>query len=125
MIVAALVFSAAVADLSAKKTVTITETPASDSRIEYIGRTMVEGGTVSYDWAEVYFRVRFTGRKERHIELWVTLILAVMVRKAAIGMIRSLLRLRTAILLMLRSQPAISEPTGILTTRGIKRWPTV
>ena len=61
MIVAALVFSAAVADLSAKKTVTITETPASDSRIEYIGRTMVEGGTVSYDWAGVYFRVRFTG----------------------------------------------------------------
>ena len=29
---------------------------------------MVEGGTVSYDWAGVYFRVRFTGRKERHIE---------------------------------------------------------
>ena len=61
MIVAALVFVAAGADLSAKKPVSLTETPASDSRIEYTGRTMVEGETVSYDWAGVYFRVRFTG----------------------------------------------------------------
>ena len=47
--------------LSAKKTVTVVETPASDSRIEYTGRILVEGDEVSYDWSGVYFRVRFTG----------------------------------------------------------------
>ena len=49
------------ADLSAKKTKAITETPASDSRIEFIGRTQVNGTEVTYDWSGVYFRVRFTG----------------------------------------------------------------
>ena len=33
--------------LSAKKTVTVVETPASDSRIEYTGRILVEGDEVS------------------------------------------------------------------------------
>ena len=47
--------------LSAKKTVIVVETPASDSRIEYTGRIFVEGEEVSYDWSGVYFRVRFTG----------------------------------------------------------------
>ena len=57
----ALVLISTGADLSAKKIAQIKETPASDSRIEYIGRTLVEGGDVSYDWSGVYFRVRFTG----------------------------------------------------------------
>ena len=49
------------ADLSAKKTKEIIETPASDSRIEYTGRTLVNGDEVSYDWSGVYFRVKFNG----------------------------------------------------------------
>lgn len=48
-------------DLSAKKAKELIETPASDSRIEYTGRTLVEGNDVSYDWSGVYFRVRFSG----------------------------------------------------------------
>ena len=47
--------------LSAKKIKEYTETPASDLRIEYTGRTLVEGNDVSYDWSGVYFRVRFNG----------------------------------------------------------------
>ena len=61
LIIAALALMAANVDLSAKKTASLTETPASDARIEYIGRTHIEGESVSYDWAGVYFRVRFTG----------------------------------------------------------------
>ena len=45
----------------AKKAKEFTETPASDSRIEYTGRTLVEGSDVTYDWSGVYFRVRFNG----------------------------------------------------------------
>ena len=61
LLIAVLSLVAAGADLSAKKTFALTETPASDARIEYTGRTLVEGETVSYDWSGVYFRVRFTG----------------------------------------------------------------
>ncbi len=49
------------ADLSAKKAKEIIETPASDSRIEYTGRTLVNGDEVTYDWSGVYFRVKFNG----------------------------------------------------------------
>jgi len=49
------------ADLSAKKVKEIIETPASDSRIEFTGRTLTEGSDVTYDWAGVYFRVKFNG----------------------------------------------------------------
>ncbi len=49
------------ADLSAKKTKEIIETPASDSRIEFTGRTLTEGSDVTYDWAGVYFKVKFSG----------------------------------------------------------------
>ena len=49
------------ADLNAKKAKEVTETPASDSRIEYTGRTVVNGNDVSYDWSGVYFRVKFNG----------------------------------------------------------------
>jgi len=48
-------------DLSARKAKELKETPASDSRIEYTGRTLTEGSDVSYDWSGVYFRVRFNG----------------------------------------------------------------
>ena len=47
--------------VSAKKTNEIKETPGSDSRIEYTGRTQVNGNDVSYDWSGVYCRVRFNG----------------------------------------------------------------
>ncbi len=52
-------FSAA--DISAKKTKEYKETPATDTRIEYTGRTVVTGTDVSYDWSGVYFRVKFNG----------------------------------------------------------------
>ena len=58
MAVLGLAFSA---DLSAKKVKETIETPASDSRIEYTGRTLVNGNEVSYDWSGVYFRVKFNG----------------------------------------------------------------
>ena len=48
-------------DLSAQKSKSIIETPASDTRIEYTGRTYINGPEVSYDWSGVYFRVRFEG----------------------------------------------------------------
>ena len=58
MAVLGLVFSV---DLSAKKVKETVETPASDSRIEYTGRTLVNGNEVSYDWSGVYVRVKFNG----------------------------------------------------------------
>ena len=48
-------------DLSARKAKVSIETPASDSRIEYTGRILVNGDDVSYDWSGVYFRIRFSG----------------------------------------------------------------
>ena len=48
-------------DLAAKKAKELIETPASDTRIEFTGRTLREGTDVSYDWSGVYFRVRFNG----------------------------------------------------------------
>ena len=38
-----------------------TRTDAADSRISYTGRTLAEGGNVSFDWSGVYARIRFTG----------------------------------------------------------------
>lgn len=35
--------------------------PASDKRLVYVGRTLVEGGDVSFDWSSTYVRVSFTG----------------------------------------------------------------
>ena len=49
------------AEVSAKKAKEIIETPASDARIEFTGRTLVEGNDVTYDWSGVYFRVKFSG----------------------------------------------------------------
>ena len=34
---------------------------AADSRITYVGRTLVQEGTVSFDWSAVYARISFTG----------------------------------------------------------------
>lgn len=36
--------------------------PASDSRVTFVGRTMVEDTDVSFDWTGVYFRIAFTGK---------------------------------------------------------------
>ena len=36
-------------------------TPASDTRITYVGRTLTHGDSVSFDWSGVYARVRFEG----------------------------------------------------------------
>lgn len=47
--------------LTARTAKKINEVPASDTRIEYTGRTLVEGTDVSYDWSGVWFRVKFTG----------------------------------------------------------------
>lgn len=49
------------AGLEARKKVELTETNASDSRIQYTGRTLVTEEGVSYDWSGVYVRVRFKG----------------------------------------------------------------
>ena len=48
-------------EMSAKKPQVKIETPASDSRIEYTGRTLVNGTEVSYEWSGVFFRVKFNG----------------------------------------------------------------
>jgi lysophospholipase L1-like esterase len=44
-----------------KKTVKETVTPASDSLITYLGRTLVDGGSVSFDWTATYVRISFEG----------------------------------------------------------------
>jgi hypothetical protein len=36
--------------------------PASDARVTYVGRTLVEGNDVSFDWTAVYFRLCFSGK---------------------------------------------------------------
>ena len=48
-------------DMTAKKTKGQIATPGSDQRIEYTGRTQIQGNDVSYDWSGVYCRVRFNG----------------------------------------------------------------
>jgi lysophospholipase L1-like esterase len=53
--------SIACINLSAKKPQSLIETPGSDPRIEYTGRTLVNGNDVSYDWSGVYVRVKFNG----------------------------------------------------------------
>ena len=35
--------------------------PANDSRVTYVGRTLVEGTDVSFDWTATYFRIAFSG----------------------------------------------------------------
>ena len=35
--------------------------PATDSRVTYIGRTLSQNGSVSFDWTGVYLKVRFEG----------------------------------------------------------------
>lgn len=36
--------------------------PAADSRVTFVGRTLVENGDVAFDWTGVYFRIAFTGK---------------------------------------------------------------
>ena len=58
LVAAGLCLCANAAEKKAKEQI---KTPASDSRIEYTGRTLVEGTDVSYDWSGVYVRVKFNG----------------------------------------------------------------
>ena len=46
---------------AAPKTVKETVSPASDSLITYVGRTLMDGGSVSFDWTAVYARISFEG----------------------------------------------------------------
>ena len=40
--------------------------PAADSRITFVGRTLVtQDGSVSFDWSGVYARISFTGGDKR------------------------------------------------------------
>ena len=55
-IITLLVLAAAVCSASAREKV-----PASDSRITFVGRTLVTEGAVSFDWSGVYARIAFTG----------------------------------------------------------------
>ena len=36
--------------------------PATDTRITYVGRTAVQGTSVSFDWTATYFRIAFSGQ---------------------------------------------------------------
>ena len=36
-------------------------TPASDSRITYVGRTLASDGDVSFDWSSTYAKISFQG----------------------------------------------------------------
>ena len=36
--------------------------PATDSRITFVGRTAIEGTSVSFDWTATYFRIAFSGK---------------------------------------------------------------
>ena len=55
---AALALSGSLTFASAAKTVTI---DASDSRITYVGRTLVESGSVGFDWSATRARIEFSG----------------------------------------------------------------
>jgi lysophospholipase L1-like esterase len=46
-------------NMTAKTAITVT--PASDSRITYVGRTLTEGDNVTFDWTGTEIRLRFTG----------------------------------------------------------------
>ena len=37
------------------------KTPASDSRITYVGRTLTQDGDVSFDWSSTYAKINFLG----------------------------------------------------------------
>ena len=36
--------------------------PATDSRVTFVGRAVVEDGSLRFDWPSTYFRVAFTGK---------------------------------------------------------------
>ncbi|MGM9741649.1 MAG: GDSL-type esterase/lipase family protein [Candidatus Cryptobacteroides sp.] len=57
-----------------------TVTPASDSRITYVGRTLKDGNNVSFSWTGVYAKIRFEGTylalrasdtKKNYYDIWV------------------------------------------------------
>ena len=55
-------------------TAAIAETmPANDARVTYVGRTLVEGTDVSFDWTATYFRIAFSG-KSLTLRSWILLL---------------------------------------------------
>ena len=55
-------------------------TPAADASVTWIGRTLVQDGTVSFDWSGVYSRIAFEGNylavkasdsKKDYFNLWI------------------------------------------------------
>lgn len=57
-----------------------TVTNASDPRITFVGRTLVDGGKVSFDWTAVYARIKFEGSylamtasdtKRNYYDVWI------------------------------------------------------
>ena len=60
MITALMALTLAISGLSARELPEI-HTPASDSRVTYVGRTLKEKDNVSFDWTGVYVRIRFEG----------------------------------------------------------------
>ncbi|MDD6252480.1 MAG: GDSL-type esterase/lipase family protein [Candidatus Cryptobacteroides sp.] len=57
-----------------------TVTPASDSRITYVGRTLAEGDNVTFNWTAVYAKISFEGNylalkasdtKKNYYDIWV------------------------------------------------------
>lgn len=61
IILAAIAVLVAINAVGTGRTVKETTTPASDSRITWVGRTLKTGSDVSFDWSGVYARISFEG----------------------------------------------------------------
>ncbi len=79
MIIALMALTLTISGLSARELPEI-HTPASDSRVTYVGRTLKEKDNVSFDWTGVYVRIRFEGSylamkasdsKANYYDLWI------------------------------------------------------
>ncbi len=58
-----ILFSAILCLLASSPLRLVAETiPATDSRVTFVGRTAVDGTSVSFDWTATYFRVAFSGK---------------------------------------------------------------
>lgn len=79
MIIALMALTLTISGLSARELPEI-HTPASDSRVTYVGRTLKKKDNVSFDWTGVYVRIRFEGTylamkasdsKANYYDLWI------------------------------------------------------
>ena len=58
-----ILFSGLIAFLALSPLRLMAETiPATDTRVTFVGRTAVEGTSVSFDWTATYFRIAFSGK---------------------------------------------------------------